>query len=130
MELALNLGWVVLSTVMCWLWMHHPARCKGRGRSEQFVSLMLVLVILFAVVTMYDDMAMAQNPAEARSVLREDDLGAHTHAVQHPVANFTQPLFPEPSFEPFYLGVVGNRPAPTLQSPAMGSIRNRPPPAA
>ena len=129
MELVLNLGWVVLATLMCWLWVHHPARRKGRGRSEQFVSLALVLVIMFAVITMYDDMAMAQNPGETRCFQREDDLGAHAHAMQHPVANFAQPLLSEPSIEAFYLGVVGNHPAPALQSPALGSIQNRPPPA-
>ena len=73
MELALNLEWMALATAMCWLWAHH-ARREGRGRSAQFVSLALVLGVMFVVITMYDDMAMAQNPAEARCFQREDDL--------------------------------------------------------
>ncbi len=129
MELALNLGWAAMATGMCWLWMRH-ARRDGLGRSVQFVSLALVLFMMFVVITMYDDMAMAQSPAETSSFQREDFSGTRTHAMLHPVANFTQPLFSEPSSEATYRGVVGNHPAPALQSPALGSIQNRPPPAA
>jgi hypothetical protein len=74
-------------------------------------------------------MAMAQNPAETPGFQREDDLGAHAHATLHPVANFTEPHFSGLFFEAFYLGVVGNRTAPALQSDALGPIQNRPPPA-
>jgi hypothetical protein len=130
MELVLNLEWVVLATLMCWLWVHHPARRKSRGRSAQFVSLALVLVMMFVVISIYDDMAMAQNPAETSCFQREDFSGARAHAMQHPVATVSQPLFSGPSFKVFYLGVTDNHPAPTLRSPALGSIQNRPPPAA
>jgi hypothetical protein len=130
MELALNLGWVVLATVMLWLWVRHPARREGRGHAEQFVSLAIVLAVMFVVITMYDDMAMAQNPAETSCFQREDFSGARAHVMLHPVVNFTQPLFSGLSFEVLYLGMVGSHPAPALQSPALGSIQNRPPPAA
>jgi hypothetical protein len=130
MESVLNLGWVVLVTLMCWLWLRHPARCEGRGRWAQVVSLALVVVMMFVVITMYDDMAMAQNPAETSCFAREDLSGARAHAMLHPAAAFTQPLFSEASFQAFYLGVVGNTPAPALRSPALRSIQNRPPPAA
>ena len=85
MELALNLGWMAMATAMCWLWVHH-ARREGRGRLAQIVSLGLVLAMMFVVITMYDDMAMAQNPAEIRCFQREDDLSAHAHvhAPFHP----------------------------------------------
>jgi|SRR5271166_1130299 len=130
MQSVLNLEWVVLATLMCWLWLRHPARCEGRGRWAQVISLALVLVMMFVVITMYDDMAMAQSPAETSCFAREDFSGARAHAMLHPVANFAQPLFLEPSFEAFYLGVLGDHPAPALRSPALGSIQNRPPPAA
>ena len=117
MELVLNLGWVVLATLMCWLWVHHHAPRKGSGRRVQFIALALVLAMMFTVISLYDDMAMAQNPAEASCFQREDFSGARAHAMQHPVANFTQPLFSEPSVEVFYLGVLGDHPAPALRSP-------------
>ena len=66
---------------------------------------------MFVVITMYDDMAMAQNPAETSCFAREDLSGARAHAMLHPAAAFTQPLFSEASFQAFYLGVVGNTPA-------------------
>jgi hypothetical protein len=130
MELVTNLGWVVLATVMCWLWLHHPALRERSRRRKQFIALALVLVMMFVVISIYDDMAMAQSPVETSCFAREDFSGARAHAMLHPVANFTQPLFSAPPFEPFYLGVVGNHPTPALRSPALGSIQNRPPPAA
>jgi hypothetical protein len=82
------------------------------------------------VISLYDDMAMAQYPAETSCFQREDFSGARAHAMLHPVANFTQPLVSELSFEVIYLGAVGDHPAPALRPPALGSIQNRPPPAA
>ena len=76
MELALNLEWTAVAVAMCWLWARH-ARREGPGRRVQGIALALVLATMFVVITMYDDMAMAQNPAEIRCFQREDDLGAH-----------------------------------------------------
>jgi len=100
MELALNLGWTAMAIAMCWLWVRH-ARREGQGRWTQFASLGLILVIMFAVVTMYDDMAMAQNPAETRCFQREDDLGAHERAPLHPVAASIPTAAPELPFNTF-----------------------------
>jgi hypothetical protein len=129
MELVLNLGWTVIATAMCGLWVRH-ARREGPGRQVQFIALALVLSMMFVVISLYDDMAMAQNPAETSCFQREDLSGTRAHAILHPVANLPQPLVSELSFEVIYLGVVGDHPAPALRPPALGSIQNRPPPAA
>jgi hypothetical protein len=129
MELALNLSWMAMTAAMCWLWVRH-ARREAPGRQVQFIALALVLSMMFVVISLYDDMAMAQNPAETSCFQREDCSGARTHAMLHPVANFTQPLASESYFEVIYLGVVIDHPAPALRSPALGSIQSRPPPAA
>ena len=129
MELALNLGWMAMATAMCWLWVRH-ARREGPGRSAQFVSLALVLFIMFGVITMYDDMAMAQNPAETRCFQREDDLGAHAHAPLHPVVASTPTLAAELPFDTFRFTVPGSLLVPTVKVHALSSIQNRPPPAA
>jgi hypothetical protein len=129
MELALNLGWTSMATAMCWLWVRY-ARREGHGRLAQVVSLGLVLVIMFAVITMYDDMAMAQNPAETRCFQREDDLGAHAHAPFHPVvASIPTPAAGLP-FNTCRFAVPGSLLIPTVKVPVLSSIRNRPPPAA
>ena len=129
MELALNLEWLVLSTLMCWLWARH-ARREGRGRSAQFVSLILVLATMFTVITMYDDMAMAQNPAETRCFHREDDLVAHAHAPLHPAVALVPSPAEELQFNTLRSAVVGNLLVPPLELPFLSSIQNRPPPAA
>ncbi len=129
MELVLNLGWVVLATAMCWLWVHHPPR-KGPARQVQFVALALVLVTMFAVITMYDDMAMAQNPTETRCFLREDDLGAHAHAPLHPAMASIPTFAAELIFTLFCFAVLGSPIVPALKVPALFSIQSRPPPAA
>jgi hypothetical protein len=129
MELVLNLGWTAMATVMCWLWVRH-ARREGQGRWAQFVSLALVLVMMFVVITMYDDMAMAQNPAETRCFLREDDLGAHMHASLHPAVASIPTLAAEIPFSTLCFSVLGSHLIPAVKVPALSSIRNRPPPAA
>jgi hypothetical protein len=129
MELTLNLGWTAMATAMCWLWVRH-ARREGQGRSTQVVSLSLVLFIMFAVITMYDDMAMAQNPAETRCFQREDDLGGHMHALLHPVVASAPTLAAELPFNTFRFAVPGSLHVPTVEVPALFSIQNRPPPAA
>jgi len=129
MELALNLGWTALAIGMCWLWLHRAPR-EGRGRLAQFVSLGLVLIFMFVVITMYDDMAMAQNPAETRCIQREDDLGAHAHAQFHPVVASIPTLAAELDFSSVRHAVPGSLLVPTVKVPALFSIQNRPPPAA
>ena len=128
MELALNLEWMAMATAMFWLWVRH-ARREGPRRQVQFIALALVLGAMFVVITMYDDMAMAQNPAETRSFQREDDLGAHAHALLHPVADLTSLFSARPSFDSAHSAVLGNLLAPALKVPATNSIQNRPPPA-
>ena len=130
MEWALNLEWVALAAAMCWLWAHH-ARREGPGRRVQGVALALVLVTMFVVITTYDDMAMAQNPAETRCFQqREDELGAHAHASLHPVAALIPLFSAKPSFDSSHFAVPDHLSAPALKVPATDSIQNRPPPAA
>jgi hypothetical protein len=129
MELALNLGWAALTIAMCWLWVRH-ARREGQGCWAQFVSLALVFVIMFFVITMYDDMAMAQNPAESRCFQREDDLSAHEHAQLHPVEASIPPPVRELSFNTTHFAMPGSFFVSTVKVPALSTIQNRPPPTA
>src|SRR5580698_3855793 len=122
---VLNLEWMVLATLMCWLWMRH-ARREGPGRQVQCIALTLVLANMFVVISMYDDMAMARNPAETRCIQREDDLGAHAHAPLHPVVAFTPALAAEIPFNTFRFAVLGSLLVPSVKLPALLSIQNRP----
>jgi hypothetical protein len=129
MELVLNFGWTAIATAMCWLWMRH-ARREDTGRPVQFVALALVLGTMFVVISMYDDMAMAQNPAETRCFQREDDRGAHAHAPLHPVVASVPALTGELPFNMFRLAVQGSLVDPKVKVSIFSSIQNRPPPAA
>ncbi|MGD0482170.1 MAG: hypothetical protein ABSA42_18505 [Terracidiphilus sp.] len=129
MELALNLGWMAMAAVMCWLWVRHAPR-ESPKRSAQFVSMALVLFTMFVVITTYDDMAMAQNPAEARCIQREDDLGAHVHASLHPAVASTPTLAAELHFYAIRITVPGSILVPSVKVPVLSSIQNRPPPVA
>jgi|SRR5580658_337432 hypothetical protein len=128
LELVLNLGWMVMATAMCWLWARHAR--QGRGRLAQCVSMALVLLITFAVVTMYDDMAMAQNAAETRNFQREDDLSAHAHAQLHTVVASAPTFGAELPSNTFRFAAPGSLLFPTVKVPVLSSIQNRPPPAA
>jgi len=126
-EMVLNLGWMAMAIAMCWLWVHH-ARREGQGRPAQFVSLALVLVMMFVVITMYDDMAMAQNPAETRCFQREDDLGAHAHAPLHPAVALAPTLAAELRFDTFAM-LWWPRPCPDCGA-SLPLLHSEPPPPA
>jgi hypothetical protein len=129
MELALNLEWMALAVAMCWLWVRH-ARREGQRRTVQLVSLALVLVTMFVVITMYDDMAMAQNPAETRCFQNDDKLSMHVHATLHPAVAFAPTLAVEIPLNTVRFAGPGSLPVPTMRVPVLSSIQNRPPPAA
>jgi hypothetical protein len=129
MESVLNFGWTAIATAMCWLWVRH-ARREGTGRPVQFVALALVLGTMFVVISMYDDMAIAQNPAETRYFQREDDRGAHAHAPLHPVMALVPKLTEELPFNTLRLALVCSLFNPTVKVSIFPPIQNRPPPAA
>ena len=129
MDLVLNLGWLALAMAMCWLWVRY-GRPEGRRLSAQCICLVLVLLMMFVAITTYDDMAMAQSPAEARCFLRDDRFSVHAHASLHPA------LAPVPTFAagiPFHTIRFVEPGRPLIAAgrvPALSSIQNRPPPVA
>ena len=131
MELALNLGWTAMATAMCWLWARH-ARREGPGRQVQFIALALVLSMMFVVISLYDDMAMAQNPAETSCFQREDFSGAraHEHTPLHPAVISIPTLAAKVHFNTSRSAVPDSILFPTVKVPALSAIQNRPPPAA
>lgn len=94
------------------------------------MALSLVVLILFPVISVTDDIVMAQNPAETDCCQRKDHARASTHSTLHPVTVFVPALSRDLSTDSTYFAVMGNPLAPVVVTPALESIQNRPPPTA
>jgi len=131
MELSLNITWIVLAALMFWLWMRR-AVYEGTKRM-QLVALTVVVLILFPVISVTDDLQMAQNPAEADTYYlctRRDYIAVSPHSIFPAAATLPTPVFAEISIGLLRFATPCNRPIPLVESPSLASIQNRPPPAA
>jgi hypothetical protein len=128
MELALNLGWALVTVWMVCAWLRIAPRA-AKERRAQLVALAVVILILLPAISMTDDLVAAQNPVETDSCVRRDHDSLHPHSIA-PLTAIPQPTFAalptgfEQSTAPAQL------PAQVLQNLAFPAIQNRPPPAA
>jgi len=129
MELVLNLAWVLLAATLICLWIRFAPR-RGSSRSLQFAALVALILILFPVISVTDDLQAALNPAEIDCCQRKDDACSHPHPLVPVIAALPVPILaPLPTSA---VGVLIPRylAAPSVEIPALASIQNRPPPAA
>jgi hypothetical protein len=129
MELALNLGWLLVAMLMFALWLRLGRRAGAEPRI-QLVALTVLILILFPVISVTDDLQALQNPAEADSSLRRDHVCASPHSIFPAVGALPLPVVAELSFGVLRHGAPGSFVAPRFSTPALASIQNRPPPAA
>ena len=83
MELILNFVWglVAAAGLACWSLTHLRAK-ESQGR--QFIALATLLLILFPVISITDDLWAAHNPAETDVLLRRyDEILHHQGIVPH-----------------------------------------------
>src|ERR1700691_531557 len=144
MELALNLAWVILAMLMFCVWPRFAARTgpkrrmperqmpnqRMKDRRMQFVALSMLILILFPVISVNDDLQPLQNPAEADCCLRRVHVVTNTHSIFPPVAALPVPVFAELSFGFVRLAAPSRLSAPVVDHPGLASIQNRPPPEA
>jgi hypothetical protein len=88
-ELALNLVWAVLAILgwTCWLRADKP---ENVSKSTQVIALAMLALLLFPVISVTDDFRAAQNPAEADSSVRRNDLQAYQHTIAPEIAVATR----------------------------------------
>ena len=133
MELFLNLAWVVLAALMFCLWPQFAPRAFPGGRMKdwrlQFVALAVLLLILFPVISVTDDLQAIQNPAETDSTARKDHIAASPHSILPAVAALPLPVLAELFSGLPRFAAPGDLPTPAISYPALASIQNRPPPA-
>jgi hypothetical protein len=127
METFLNLAWAMLGVVGVCLWARVERR-SGTERRLPLIALAMLVVILFPVISVSDDLWSIQNPAETDSCLRRAHPGQGVHSIFWDFAAFAVP-----SFAQFPHDIAEG--APTFRAtlsvtatPAMSEIENRPPP--
>jgi hypothetical protein len=131
MELALNLAWAVLAVILLVLQKRHALR-EGRYLRAHLVARLLILLILFPVISVTDDLQLAQNPAEAENygMCARWDHASPSHHV-----DFLAAAMPLPGFVPHLMWHSGillpeHSTVRFRENPALNSIESRPPPAA
>jgi nitrate reductase NapE component len=134
MELFLNLAWVLLAALMVCLWPRFAPRSGPGGRmkdrSMQLVALAVLLLILFPVISVTDDLQAVQNPAETDSSLRKDHVAASPHSIFPAVAALPLPVFAGLFSGSPRIAATSSIAVPAIDHPALASIQSRPPPAA
>jgi hypothetical protein len=129
MELTLNLAWMVLVTFMLWLWIRRTPH-ENESRLTQFVALAVIILILFPVISMTDDLMAAQNLAETSSCQRKDHVCADATPTHHAVSDLFLPVFGMLYPGSLTFALPDNHPSASAKTPAVASIQTRPPPAA
>lgn len=127
METSLNLAWALLAVVLVRLWVRHAPR-QGASRRMQIAAVLTLLLILFPVISVTDDLQAAQNPADVEVYLRRGHTAGSQHVVFPVIA-----MLPPVSFAGLFFGyqrmaAPTRLPIPTVDNPALTSIQNRPPP--
>jgi|SRR5580658_1107402 hypothetical protein len=129
MEIVLNLAWVFLTVAMTGLWLRFGAG-EVVDRRIQVVALLLLLLVLFPVISVSDDLLALQCPAEADCCVRRDHIVVSAHSVLHPVAELVQALAASLPFSTFRPTAPGEIRSHSEDNPSLAAIQNRPPPAA
>lgn len=128
MEFLLNSAWALVAIVSVCLWLRQGRRATA-DRRMSFVGLVMLIVILFPVISVSDDLWSIQNPAETDTYQRRDHLASSPHCLFPVISALPQPAFGEPNFEFGGLDVLFEAPPRAVDNPACFSIQNRPPPA-
>jgi len=134
METVLNLAWALLVMLMFGLWLRFALRTGPNRRGDspriQFVALAVLILLLFPVISVTDDLQAIQNPAETNSCQRRDHVCVIQHSVFSAVAELPLPAFSGLFIAYLRFAAPSGLPAPIMANPALASIQNRPPPAA
>lgn len=129
MELVLNLVWAALAFSLVGLWLRF-APPAGPERRRQFAAIALLILILFPVISVTDDLQVAQNPAEADSCLRRDHDVFNPHSILPAIADLPRMPIGELFQASTRFLAFSNPPRLLLISPDLPAVQKRPPPAA
>jgi hypothetical protein len=129
MELALNLAWVMLAALMAGLWLHFASH-TGTNRRMQLVALAVLLLTLFPVISVTDDLLAAQNPAETDCCQRRAHALATAHCTHSPVAALPAAVIAGVTLGVVHGPAIGGLRVIVFDHPELSPVHNRPPPTA
>jgi hypothetical protein len=129
MEIFLNLAWACLAIVSVCLWMRFEHR-TGAQRRLPLIALIMLLVILFPVISVSDDLWSIQNPAETDTCQRRNQIAPSLHSILPVIATPLAPLFAQVNLHVRHFSASIDMPVEAYAIPALEGIDNRPPPAA
>lgn len=129
MELVLNLVWTLLAATMVFLWIRFGPK-NSMSRRMQFLALAVLLLILFPVVSVTDDLQAAQNPAEADCLMRRYHACSVHHSVIPHISAFPPASFTDLPLLVHHIEAPGALTVRVSGLPALAPIQNRPPPVA
>jgi hypothetical protein len=128
-ELFLNITGALVAVAIICLWLRFAPR-SGVHRGTQLVALALLILILFPMISMTDDLLAVQNPAETDVCLRVDHLHLSADSFFPATVSMPDPFNVE-RHSSFMRDVApGTLPAAVMNPPALAPIENRPPPNA
>jgi hypothetical protein len=103
---------------------------RAKAQRTQVAALAMLIVILFPVISVTDDLQTIQNPAELDCCARRNHEVSYPHSIFPAVATLPPPVFAKPSFGFLHFVTPSSFPVPALDNPALAPIQNRPPPVA
>jgi hypothetical protein len=129
MELILNLAWGLLAFASVCLWARVERR-KGAERRSPVIALLMLIVILFPIISVSDDLWSIQNPAETDTVQRRDQISSPPHSIFPALAAICESVVREMRFGVLKSShpVISEMLA--LTAPVPVKMLNRPPPEA
>lgn len=129
MEITLNLVWAVLAAACVCLWVRTERR-TGAERHLPLIALTMLIVMLFPVISVSDDLWAQPNPAETDSNARRNELVASPHSLFPVCDALIEPFLAELSSGPQQSTVRTSPKVRAIASPVRHRLRTRPPPAA
>lgn len=127
MEPIFNLVWALVAVAAIGFWFAHGRSKAGCNRASA-IGLALLIVILFPVISVSDDLWSLQNPTETDSFHRRDYGGVIPHFQPIAAASLPNTLGTELLLLSWRISSPHLTASPTVENPALRPVENRPPP--
>lgn len=128
MELFFNFAWAFVALASVFLWTKQGRRTLRCGHSP-LIGLAMLVVLLFPVISVSDDLWSLRHPAETDVCQRRDHRdGSSYNQFQIPAA-LPEPIGTKPDFQSGRLGEPRRMESVAIAAPPLGPLANRPPPA-